>query len=118
MLAEGIGVKKDPAAALVILRELEVKNNAGALRLLSYYHYWGALKGTEVVKDPAKTFAYARRAAEAGDLLGQVWLGRCYEHGIGTEVNYGLAARYFRAAGVRGAKKSYIEAMQLINHAK
>lgn len=118
MLAEGIGVKKDPAAALVILRELEAKNNPGALRLLSYYHYWGALKGTDVVKDPAKAFAYAERAAKAGDLLGQVWLGRCYEHGIGTEVNYGLAARYFRAAGVRGAKKSYIEAMQLIKHAK
>lgn len=118
MLAEGIGEKKNPSAALAILRELEVKDNPGALRLLSYYHYWGALKGTDVVKDPAKAFAYAKRAAGAGDLLGQVWLGKCYEHGIGTEVNYGLAARYLRAAGVRGAKKSYIEAMKLINHAK
>ncbi|HEY0947630.1 MAG TPA: tetratricopeptide repeat protein [Opitutaceae bacterium] len=118
LLAVGAGVKKDPAAALAEWRALEKRGNARALAELGFYHYWNSLKGTDVTKDPAKAFAYSRRAANAGDFWGQLNVAYCYEHGIGVDTNYALAARYNRAAAWRGSREGARRMYKLLDHVK
>ncbi len=51
-------------------------------------------------------FKWARRSAEQGYSTGQYHLGRCYEFGIGTEVDYGKAMEWYRKASDNGDRDS------------
>jgi uncharacterized protein len=102
LLAEGGGVKKDKAKAVAIWRELAARGNARALSSLGYYHYWGSLGAEYLPKDAALSFSFDKQAADLGDAYGQHNLGLCYRDGVGTAVDYALAAKYFRMAAHRG----------------
>lgn len=94
MKLRGWGEKASPAA----LGEIRALADAGvgeAVYYLGYLHYWGVKEGPGITKDPALAFTYVRRSAQAGHPLGMVNLGFCYEHGIGTPVNYALAAKVY-----------------------
>ncbi|MEY2877858.1 MAG: hypothetical protein RLZZ15_238, partial [Verrucomicrobiota bacterium] len=106
MLAEGRGVKKDVAAALAELRQLESEGDPTTLALLGYYHYWGARGSGPLPEDPRKAFEYSKRAADLGDPWGQYDTALAYMDGIGTEKNYALAASYCRAAAWRGWREA------------
>lgn len=94
MKLRGWGEKASPAA----LGEIRALADAGvgeAVYYLGYLHYWGVKEGPGITKDPALAFNYIRRSAQTGHPLGMVNLGFCYEHGIGTPVNYALAAKVY-----------------------
>jgi len=97
-LAEGIGCKRNPSAALAEWRALERLDNADALAWLGYYSFWGDLKGAGLGKNAFLAYEYSRRAAEAGDPFGALNLANSYADGIGVARNYALAAEYFRVA--------------------
>lgn len=117
MLAEGLGVKKDPAAALAEWRALELLEHPGALANLGYYSYWGSLEEAGIPKNASLTYAYSLRAAEAGDLFGQHNTALCYASGIGTERNYALAVAYSQMSAKRGTKQDQKELPKLITAA-
>lgn len=102
-LAKGIGLKKDPAAALAIWRELEDKNVPHALAMLGYHSYWGSLGKNLLPKDEALAFRYSARAAALGDYFGHLNTGYCYLHGIGTDENYARSLRHYYAAEYQGS---------------
>jgi len=106
LYAEGRGVPKDPDRAVATWRELAAKDNACALAWLGYYSYWGSLGADHLPKDAAQAFAYCVRAADLGDVHGQCNAGACHEFGIGTPVDYALAAHYYRSAAWRGERRS------------
>jgi TPR repeat protein len=97
-MADGIGCRKDPAAALAEWRALERQDNAAALACLGYYSFWGSLEGAGLGKNAFLAYDYSRRAAEAGDPFGAANLAACYADGIGVGRNYVLAAEYYRVA--------------------
>ena len=58
--------------------------------------------GLGVEKDPAKAFAWTRRAAEHGDRDGQYNLACFYEQGTGTVPDPGRARCWYARAAVQG----------------
>lgn len=98
ILRRGIGRKKDPAAALQLLEELAKEGNAAAIGRLGWMHYWGADESKAIQRDPAKAFQLVRDAAHLGDRWSVMNVAFAHEHGIGTSVNYYLAARYYSIA--------------------
>jgi hypothetical protein len=59
-----------------------------------------------VKKDLAEAARLYRKAAEAGLVLGQNWLGYCYFNGEGVEQNYSQAIEWYRKAADRGESAS------------
>ena len=43
-----------------------------------------------------------RKAAEAGDATGLLWLGNCYSAGLGVEQDDGEAVKYYQLAAEQG----------------
>jgi TPR repeat protein len=117
MLAEGLGVKKDTAAALAEWRALELLDHPGALARLGYYSYWGSLQEAGIPKNASVAYAYSVRAADAGNFFGQFNTAQCYASGIGTELNYAMAVAYSQAAAKRGSKQAQKELPKLITAA-
>lgn len=60
------------------------------------------LEGDRVARDPEAAFACFGQAAESGDADGHNMLGRCFENGWGTPVNYVQAAQHYRIASEAG----------------
>lgn len=52
--------------------------------------------------DASAAFTFFRRAADQGDEDGHNMLGRCFEHGWGTAMDYGKAAYHYRVAAEAG----------------
>jgi TPR repeat protein len=102
MKLRGFGQPKEPAAALAEIQQLADAGNYRAEAYLGWVHYWGVDEAPGVAKDAAMAFRYVRQAAEHGDVWSLVNLGSCYEHGIGTQENYALAAKVYWQAYVRG----------------
>lgn len=102
MAWRGIGQKSDPAAAVATWRVLSEKHNAGALNAIGWLSWWGNGEKYGVQKDARTAFASCRQAADLGDWMAQRNVADCYAHGIGTEVNYYLAAKYYQMIEQRG----------------
>lgn len=102
----GIGQKADPAGAVAVWSELAKKNNGYALNQLGWAHWWGNAKSEGLEKDAAKAFHYCKRSADLGYWAGQLNLAECYNHGLGTEVNYFFAAKYYGILADRGYRSA------------
>lgn len=102
MAWRGIGQKRDPSAAIAVWRALAAKGNARALNALGWLHWWGNGTRYGVGKDARRAFELCRASADGGYFVGQENVADCYDHGIGTEVNYYLAAKYYAMLADRG----------------
>lgn len=102
MRLQGRGETAAPKAALADIQRLADEGQSTAMFYLGHLHYWGSNEAPGIQKDAAKAFEYVRRAAEKGHPYAVVNLGYCYEHGIGTPVNYALAAKVYWQAFTRG----------------
>ena len=116
LLAEGVGVKRDQVQALAEWRILERNSNAEAWSCLGYYSYWGSLKDANLPKDAALAFAYSKKAADRGDVFGQMNVAACHEFGIGTPTDYALAAKYYWTVARRGSRYAQEKVGKLISH--
>jgi TPR repeat protein len=54
--------------------------------------------GFGVPKDREQAVYWFRKAAAQGDIIAQVTLGRCYEHGLGVEKDIKQAIFWYRTA--------------------
>ncbi len=66
-------------------------------------------------KDKTADIKYLEKYSDKGSVLAQAGLGYCYEKGIAVEVNYGLAAKYFRFAAQRGSQFAYNALKKMYN---
>lgn len=55
--------------------------------------YWGNSDKLGLPKDPIQAFVHVKEAADKGCWHALFNLASCYEHGIGTAVNYHMAAK-------------------------
>jgi TPR repeat protein len=94
-LWRGIGEKTNEAAAVALWRELADLGQPDALNQMGWLHWWGNGERWGVPKDAEKAFQACRKAAFAGNMSGQLNLAECYAHGIGTPVNYFMAAKFY-----------------------
>ena len=67
------------------------------------------LQGGVGERDPEGGFEWARRAAEQGDTVGQMLVGRLYERGVGTSVDLMLAHKWYATAAAKGDAKGRVE---------
>ncbi|MES2695444.1 MAG: tetratricopeptide repeat protein [Verrucomicrobiota bacterium] len=104
MRLRGWGEKASPEA-ITEIRAMADQGMGEAAYYIGHLYYWGTKEAPGIVKDPAVAFKYIRLAAEKGHPQAVVNLALCYEHGIGTPVNYPLAAKVYWAAWELG----YIE---------
>lgn len=111
MTWRGLGQKADERAAAEQWRELAARGNARALNWMGWLHWWGEGQKYGVEKDAQKAYDMCRRAAELGHWAAQKNLADCYAHGIGVEVNYFLAAKYYGILEDRG----YLSAAKMKN---
>jgi TPR repeat protein len=118
MQLRGWARPKDTAAGLAGIRQLADEGNCRAAAYLGYVHYWGANEAPGIKKDEEMAFRYVRRAAEKGDAWSLVNLGACYEHGIGTPENYGLAAKIYWQAFLRGYQPGLEKTSRLLKFVK
>ena len=101
----GRGVPRDASAALAELHTLANWGDVRAAAYLGHLYYWGSSDAPGLKKDEGKAFNYTRVAAEGGSLVALVNLAQCYEDGIGVAKDYGIAARLYWIAHVRGYKQ-------------
>lgn len=90
---EGIGEKADPAGALEVWQRLAAKGHPLALHKLGTLYYWGHKDKLGLPKDPVRAFVHVKEAADKGCWHALFNLASCYEFGIGTGVNYHMAAK-------------------------
>lgn len=90
---EGIGEKADQAGALEVWQRLAAKGHPLSLHKLGTLYYWGHSDKLGLPKDPIRAFVHVKEAADNGCWHALFNLASCYEHGIGTEVNYHMAAK-------------------------
>lgn len=90
---EGIGEKADRAGALEVWRRLAAKGHPLSLHKLGTLYYWGHSDKLGLSKDPIRAFVHVKEAADKGCWHALFNLASCYEHGIGTGVNYHMAAK-------------------------
>lgn len=98
MLRVGLGVPKDPVAAIRLYREAAAKGHARAEAQLGFAYEFGegvAQNWTEAAK-------WCARAAEKQEQLGLYCLGRDYQFGIGVPQDRQRAIRYFQLANAQG----------------
>lgn len=111
MQVGGLGAPKNAAVGLAAMEELANNGNARAAAWLGALYYWGNSDMKHVRKDKEKAFRFSRQAAEAGYSTGLRNLAACYEHGIGTPVNYALATLIYwrvKQEGYRDGKEKVI----------
>ena len=70
-------------------------------------------KGQGIAADPVKALGWYRKGADKGDGWGYYHLARCYENGIGTDVDLPQAVHYYNIAARNGisAAAERIEAL-------
>jgi TPR repeat protein len=89
--------------------------SSGSTRLRSRYvpaykKLWLAMRdGVGVIPSDNAAFPWCKRAAEAGDPLSNVQLGRYYRAGVGGEQNDAEAARLFYRAAADGDPDGALE---------
>jgi len=102
MRLRGWGEKAAPAEALTEIHELARQGSLEAANYLGYLYYWAPSEAPGLEKSREKAFFYVRKAAAGGHPFGLMNLAFCYENGIGTPVNYALAAKIYWQAYTRG----------------
>ncbi|MCD9149784.1 SEL1-like repeat protein [Pseudophaeobacter flagellatus] len=105
---KGLGLAKDPAAAL---RWLQAAARAGHGEA-QYYLAYALDRGQGVARNPADALNWLRRAAEGGFLRAQVALGQKYLKGDGVTANPDEALRWL-ALGVGAGDLAATEALGL-----
>lgn len=68
--------------------------------------YLGVLFSQEATKDEGRAVQYLRMAAQSGDSVGLMYLGRCYENGIGVHPCLSTAANLYWQAAAAGNKQA------------
>lgn len=109
MAWRGIGQKADPMAAIATWRELAEKGNARALNSYGWIHWWEKAEKHGIPKDARKAYELCRRSADLGHWRALFNVAHCYAHGVGTELNYHLAVKYYDLLEKRG----YISAREM-----
>jgi TPR repeat protein len=94
MLANGWGVPRDEAEALLLFRQAAERGNTMAIRMLA----WRSETGTGMPRDTAAAVALYQRAAESGDAASQGRLAHMYMEGQGVARNDSEALRLARLA--------------------
>ncbi len=117
MKLRGQGGPKEPAA-LGEIREMADAGDPYACAYLGWLYYWGVSEARGLKKDERLAFEYCRRAAERGLPVALMNLGLCYQHGIGTPENYGLAAKVYWQAFLRDIPAALEEVRRLVPHVK
>lgn len=102
MKLRGWGEKAAPAEGLTEIKELARQGSVEAASYLGYVYYWAPSEAPGVEKNAETAFDYIRKAAALGHPLALLNLAMCYENGIGTPVNYPLAAKIYWQAYTRG----------------
>lgn len=82
----------------------EKKNDPNVLRLIALDYMGGCLVNE---LDEEKGIEYLNKAIENGDYASIRELGKCYCEGIGVNINYPLAYKYFQDAIVKGVASAY-----------
>lgn len=111
MRLRGLAGPRETDAALAEMTAMAEAGNVRACARLGFFYYWGTSEAGKLKEDPAKAFAYTRKAAELGSKWAAVNLAHCYKHGIGTKENPVLAAKLYWLAtdyGVYGAKEDLV----------
>ena len=66
-----------------------------------------SLKAAEDTMGRTEAIALLLKASEQGSVLAEVGLGYCFETGTGVQDSKAEAARYYRAASVRGSQDAF-----------
>lgn len=117
----GFGVPREPRAAMAEMQALAEAGDGRAADRLGFLYYWGASDVPGLKKDPDQAFAFVRRGAEAGYQHSAMNLAFCYENGIGTKVNYILAAKMYSiasSAGYPAAEEKLVRTLAFIPEPK
>jgi TPR repeat protein len=93
----GVGTPEDAAKGLTWIRRAAERRHPRAMAELAGLEFNGIVPAT-----PESTFGWARRAAEAGSVLGMRLLGQCYGNGRGVAADRRLALDWYRKAGDAG----------------
>ena len=98
----GVGIPKDPAQAVALMKKAAQAGNAEAQFNLALYLAKGQY-GLE--KDPAESFKWASKSAEQGYAQAERLLGAYYEAGIGVEQNQALSQEWYAKAKAKGLER-------------
>jgi TPR repeat protein len=98
MYAEGRGVKKDYAEAVVWFRKAAEQGEATGQNELGVMY----AEGRGVTQDYAQAVTWFRKAAEQGDATAQTNLGIKYDNGQGVKQDNGQALVWYRKAAEQG----------------
>ncbi len=76
---------------------------------IMYYNGAGGLE-----KNPDEAFRLFRLSAGQNNTIALKWLGFCYEHGVGTDIDLERALRWYKLAAAQGDEegKRYLESLQ------
>lgn len=118
MRLRGWGEKAAPAEALAEIHALAGQGSLEAANYLGYLYYWAPSEAPGLEQSREKAFHYVRKAATGGHPFGVMNLAYCYENGIGTPVNYALAAKIYWQAYTRGFVKGRDKVRRLMAFVK
>ncbi|MDG3087754.1 tetratricopeptide repeat protein [Vibrio hannami] len=105
MEASASGFSKAWASRVAELTKIAEKGNSGAMFALGYGYF-------NVEKKDKKAFPWLLKAARAGVMVGQEWVGHMYLNGLGVAQDKPNAAYWFQKASEQGsefAKKQLVE---------
>ena len=98
MYLNGLGVAKDEAEGVILLRSVADQGYAGAQSLLAIAY----LTGRGVPKDNAQAAGLLRKAADQNDAMAQAYLGWMYEEGLSVTKDTSQAIALYRKAADKG----------------
>ena len=91
----GVGVAKDQNRAFQLFQQAADLGNSNGLNNLAFFFYQHG-DGSVVALDIPRSIQLYHLAADMGNRISMNNLGYCYERGIGGELNYALAAEWYR----------------------
>ncbi|XP_048087770.1 LOW QUALITY PROTEIN: death ligand signal enhancer [Alosa alosa] len=80
--------------------------SAAAAGLTEAQLYLGVLFSQDSTRDEGKAVQYLRMAAQSGDSAGLLYLGQCYEHGIGVNRCLSTAANLYMQSAAAGNQRA------------
>ncbi|XP_076148327.1 death ligand signal enhancer isoform X2 [Alosa pseudoharengus] len=80
--------------------------SAAAAGLTEAQLYLGVLFSQDPTRDEGKAVQYLRMAAQSGDSAGLLYLGQCYEHGIGVNQCLSTAANLYMQSAAAGNQRA------------
>lgn len=98
----GAGVPKDRAAVVNLMTSAANAGYAEAQFNLALYYSQGRYG---FAKDQNQSFSWAKRAADQGFAQAQLYVGACYEFGVGVDENPAEAVLWYNRAAAQGLVK-------------